>query len=177
LNASFCFIVLETQALRHKIGGMKMGTYKGNDKPNVIYGSSGKDTIYGYGGGDTLYGLDGNDTIFGGNGGDKIYGGDDVDKLYGGSGSDGFYFDTNDSGDVFDKEADTIEDFQNQDTIWLSGEYEYAGNTDSPGDDEYGIWAKGSDWVVTWKASGDKEWHDVIVKGDSPVGDVDFYFV
>jgi Ca2+-binding RTX toxin-like protein len=153
-----------------------MGTYTGDDGPNVISGGSRNDKIYGYGGGDILYGNEGNDTLYGGTGSDKLYGGDDVDKLYGGSGADGFYFDTIDSGDVVDNEADIIQDFQNQDTIWLKGEYTYEDNTSVPSDDHYSIWQNGSDWVVTWKATDDDEWHDVTVKGDDPHGDIDFFF-
>jgi hypothetical protein len=32
-----------------------------------------------------------------------------------------------------------------------------------------------NEWVITWNAVGDAGWHDVLVKGDSPFGDIAFY--
>jgi Ca2+-binding RTX toxin-like protein len=66
----------------------------GNDKVNVIVGSSGDDTIYGYGGNDNISGGDGDDMIDGGNEtctgsmtlcGDTINGGSGNDTINGGN--------------------------------------------------------------------------------------------
>jgi Ca2+-binding RTX toxin-like protein len=100
-----------------------------------------------------------------------------VDKLYGGAGDDYFYFEKTDSGDIFDGKSDTIYDFNQSegDEIWLKGSYTYAGNTAAPADGQYSVWQKDGDYVVTWNAAGDAGYHDVIVKGDNPLGDVSFY--
>ena len=148
--------------------------WKGDD---TLYGGNGHDTLLGYDGYDKLYGGAGNDTLKGEKGPDDLYGGAGVDKLYGGAGDDYFYFGKTDSGDIFDKKADTIYDFnQSQgDEIWLKGSYTYAGNTSAPADGQYSVWTKDGDYVVTWNAAGDAGYHDVIVKGDNPEGDVSFY--
>jgi hypothetical protein len=79
------------------------------------------------------------------------------------------------SGDVNDGEADTIYDFKDEDQIWLKGSYSYAGNTSAPADGKYSIWTKDADYVVTWNAAGEAGYHDVIVKGDNPLGDISFW--
>ena len=73
--------------------------------------------------------------------------------------------------------SDTIYDFNQSegDEIWLKGSYTYAGNTAAPADGQYSVWTKGGDYVVTWNAAGDAGYHDVIVKGDNPQGDISFY--
>jgi len=165
----------------------------GDDGNDVLYGWNGNDTLDGWKGNDTLYGENGNDYLLGYDGYDKLYGGagndtlkgegtyDDlsggagVDQLYGGAGADYFYFGKTDSGDVYDGKADTIHDFSDQDQIWLKGNYGYAGNDSTPSDGQYGIWQKGSDWIVTWNASNDSGYHDVVVKGGDPHGDISFY--
>jgi Ca2+-binding RTX toxin-like protein len=177
-----------------------MAVLNGTNGPNVLdaieYGDS-NDTIHGKGGNDTLAGYDGYDKLYGGAGNDKLYGegsyddlygGKGVDQLYGdtaylgvegndGDGADYFYFDTKDSGDIFDGKADTIHDFEEQDQIWLKGEYTYdASGTHAPGDGEFSIWQKGADYVVTWNAENDSGYHDVLVKGDAPTEyDISFY--
>ena len=100
-----------------------------------------------------------------------------MDKLYGGTGADWFYFEKTDSGDIFDKKSDTIYYFNQSegDEIWLKGSYTYAGNTSAPADGQYSVWTDNGDYVVTWNAAGDAGYHDVIVKGDNPEGDVSFY--
>jgi Ca2+-binding RTX toxin-like protein len=143
-----------------------------NDK---LYGQQDNDTLYGGTGYDKLYGGAKNDTLYGGGTYDDLYGGTGVDKLYGGPGADYFYFDTKDSGDIYDGKADTIYDFKNEDQIWLKGSYTYAGNTSAPADGQYSVWTKDGDYVVTWNAASDAGYHDIIVKGDSPLGDISFY--
>jgi Ca2+-binding RTX toxin-like protein len=146
--------------------------WKGDD---TLHGENGNDTLLGYDGYDKLYGGAGNDTLKGEGTFDDLYGGAGVDQLYGGAGADYFYFDKKDSGDINAGQADTIHDFKNEDQIWLKGSYAYAGNTAAPADGQYSIWAKGADFVVTWNASNDTGYHDVLVKGDNPLGDISFY--
>ena len=175
-----------------------MAVLNGTNGPNVLdaieYGDS-NDTIHGKGGNDTLAGYDGYDKLYGGAGNDKLYGegsyddlygGKGVDQLYGdtaylgvegndGDGADYFYFDTKDSGDIFDGKADTIHDFEEQDQIWLKGNYGYAGNDSTPSDGQYGIWQKGGDWIVTYNAVGEPGYNDIVVKGGDPHSDISFY--
>lgn len=141
-------------------------TAMGNAKANVITGSMFADKLYGMAGDDEINGRGGNDSIYGGAG---------VDTMNGGAGSDHFYFGVTDSGDVFANKADTIKNFSDADTIHLKGSYSFAGNTSTPSDGQYGIWQKGGDWVVTWNAVGDAGYHDVVVKGGNPTGDIAFY--
>ena len=153
-------------------GNDTLDGWKGND---TLYGEQGNDYLLGYDGHDNLYGDSGNDTLKGEKGADDLYGGAGVDKLYGGTGSDYFYFGKADSGDVYDGKADTIYDFSDHDQIWLKGNYSYAGDDSAPSDGEYGIWQKGDDWVVTWNAHNDSGYHDLVVKGGDPHGDISFY--
>jgi Ca2+-binding RTX toxin-like protein len=155
-------------------GNDTLDGWTGDDK---LYGGNGNDTLLGYDGYDQLYGGAGNDTLKGENGFDDLYGGAGVDKLYGGTGDDYFYFEKTDSGDIFDGKSDTIYDFNQSegDEIWLKGSYTYAGDTNAPADGQYSVWQKDGDYVVTWNAAGDVGYHDVIVKGDNPEGDVSFY--
>jgi Ca2+-binding RTX toxin-like protein len=156
------------------------------DTDDVLEGGAGDDIIAGYDGYDKLYGYAGNDKLYGEGYYDDLYGGTGVDQLYGdtaylgvegkdGNGMDYFYFDTKDSGDIFDGKSDTIHDFEDQDQIFLKGSYSYAGDTNAPSDGQYGIWENNGDWVVTWNASNDSGYHDVIVKGDDPHGDISLY--
>jgi len=154
---------------------------------NVMHGYGGDDLIAGYDGYDKLYGGSGNDELWGEGSYDDLYGGKGVDQLYGdtaylgvegndANGMDYFYFDTKDSGDIYQGKSDTIHDFESQDQIWLKGSYEYAGDTNAPGDGQYSIWEKDGESVVTWNAANDSGYHDVIVQGDDPTQyDVSFY--
>jgi len=149
--------------------------WKGNDK---LYGDSGNDTLYGEQDYDKLYGGDGDDTLYGGESYDDLYGGAGVDKLYGGYGTspDYFYFHTQDTGNVYQNKADTIYDFSDYDQIWLKGYYTYnSSGTSAPSDGQYSIWKKGTDWVVTYNAYNDAGYHDIVVKGGDPHGDISFF--
>jgi len=148
--------------------------WNGND---MLFGEAGNDTLYGETGYDKLYGGDGDDTLYGGGGYDDLHGGTGVDKLYGGDdgSADYFYFNTADTGDKYLGQADTIYDFKDVDQIWLQGNYTYAGNTSAPADGQYSIWQDGNDWVVTYNATTDSGFHDLIVKGDNPLGDISFF--
>jgi hypothetical protein len=155
---------------------------------DTIYGLGGNDILAGYDGYDKLYGGSGNDTLWGEGSFDDLYGGTGVDQLWGDApylgvegndpnGDDYFYFNTKDSGDIFAGKADTINDFETQDQIFLKGSYDkdYSG-TWAPADGDVSIWQKGSDWVVTWNSSSDTGYHDVLVKGDQPtLDDISFY--
>ncbi|MFP6849949.1 MAG: calcium-binding protein [Pseudomonas sp.] len=119
-------------------GGAGGDILNGGDDDDILYGEEGDDTLYGGlgadtlnggAGADTLYGNDGADTLNGGDGADILYGGDGADTLNGGLGIDllhgGFGVDTFvfTSGDESNTAAgiDTIDDFENGETIDLSG--------------------------------------------------------
>jgi|GEM_PF-5286119 len=82
-------------------------TIVGNDRPNIIRGTSGRDVIVARGGRDTIYGRGGNDLICAGKGRDLVRGGSGKDKIFGQSGNDklkgGAGFDRLDGGS--DKDA------------------------------------------------------------------------
>lgn len=63
-------------------------TIKGNNKNNVLNGTSGDDIICGFAGKDRINGRGGNDIIFGGKGDDVVTGAAGKDSLYGNSGND-----------------------------------------------------------------------------------------
>jgi len=154
---------------------------------DLMKGLGGNDILAGYDGNDKLEGGTGNDELWAEGGSDTLYGGTGVDQLYGDApylnvegydpnGADSFYFGKKDSGDIYQGKSDTIHDFESQDQIWLKGSYEYAGNTNAPGDGQYSIWEKDGESVVTWNAANDSGWHDVIVQGDDPTQyDISFY--
>jgi hypothetical protein len=158
-----------------------------SDTDDVMKGKGGNDLLAGYDGDDKLYGGAGKDELWAEGGDDKLYGGNGIDQLYGDTaylgvegndedGSDYFYFDTKDSGDIYEGKSDTIHDFEDQDQIFLKGSYSYAGDTNAPSDGQYGIWENNGDTVVTWNASNDSGYHDVIVKGEAPTeDDISFY--
>lgn len=163
----------------------------GDDGNDFIYGGTGSDTLTGgFGndhieggtGGDVLNGRDDADTLYGGDSNDRLNGGNDVDTLYGGAGGDIFEFTFPQTGDVSVGQADEIGDFQNADTITihtLSGvTYTYAGSVNNPGENQYSIWWNSSEdaWMLTWNSSLDSGYHDVIVRGDNPLGDVVLVF-
>jgi Ca2+-binding RTX toxin-like protein len=162
-------------------GNDTLDGWYGND---YLYGENGNDVLMGYYGNDylsggagydKLYGEADNDKLYGGDYYDDLYGGTGVDQMWGGTGSDYFYFYTGDTGNKFAGKADTISDFTDSDQIWLKGSYSYAGNTAGPADGQYSVWQSGSDWVVTYNAYNDAGYHDIIVKGDNPLGDISFF--
>src|SRR4051812_13370975 len=166
---------------------------------NSGYGDAGDDTILGGDGKDSLFGGSGDDYLSGGFNDDYLVGGPGVDQLYGGSNFpaegyiasdqppsvDTFVFDVwsysgssqPDTGDIFFNQADTIHDFGSEDSIVLLGDLSYAGNTLSPGEDQYSIWQKGPDWVVTYNSSSDSGFHDIVVQGADPHGHVELSFL
>ncbi|WP_336490034.1 calcium-binding protein [Methylobacterium nigriterrae] len=174
-------------------GNDTLDGWTGND---TLYGENGNDTLLGYDGQDTLYGGAGNDYLYGengydilkgGDGNDHLYGGASFDDLYGGKGvdtlsggndgsADYFYFDTQDTGDVYQGKADTITDFTDSDQIFLKGSYTYdASGTSAPGEGQYSIWQKDGNFVVTYNSTSDSGYHDIVVKGGDPHGDISFY--
>jgi len=123
-----------------------------------------------------LYGGADNDALNGGTGGDNLYGGTGTDVLTGGTGMDWFLFETADTGDINKAQADRILDFNHlEDTIWLKGSYTYSGENSGPVDGQYGVWNNGNGWVITWNSVDDTGWHDILVKGDSPLGSIAFF--
>ena len=162
----------DANALSGNAGDDFINSGPGDD---YIDAGSGDDALTGEVGNDRLTGGDGNDYMDGAAGSDWLAGGAGNDYMVGGSGSDSFNFWTTDSGDIYAGQADTISDFNDEDTIFLNGSYAYAGNTNEPADGQYGIWQNGSDWVVTWNAVNDSDWHDVTVQGANPVDDISFF--
>ena len=63
----------------------------GDDRDNILKGTSGSDYIKGLKGDDKIYGEGGSDYIEGDEGNDEIYGGDGIDRIHGGSGNDKIY--------------------------------------------------------------------------------------
>jgi Ca2+-binding RTX toxin-like protein len=156
-------------------GNDTLDGWTGND---TLYGEYGNDTLLGYTGYDKLYGGYGDDYLYGEGSYDDLYGGMGVDKMWGGNdgSADYFYFYTQDTGDVYQNKADTIYDFADVDQIWLKGTYSYnASGTSAPSDGQYSIWKKGADWVVTYNAYNDTGYHDILVKGADPHGDISFF--
>jgi Ca2+-binding RTX toxin-like protein len=92
----------------------------GSDGINVFDGAAGNDTLWGNGGNDTLKGGAGNDWLDGGAGKDRLHGGLGVDVLKGGNDPDIFVFDTNWN---TKGNADRIENYNKQDSIFLEDKY------------------------------------------------------
>jgi Ca2+-binding RTX toxin-like protein len=69
----------------------------GNNKDDIIIGSSLSETIYGLKGNDNIQGNGGDDVIYGGDGGDNIQGGSKVDKIFGQDGNDYLFADSSTS--------------------------------------------------------------------------------
>ena len=63
----------------------------GDEKDNIIKGTSGSDYIKGLGGNDKLYGRNGSDHMEGGAGDDEMYGDAGNDRMHGGKGRDRMY--------------------------------------------------------------------------------------
>jgi len=158
-------------------GGNGMDTVYGEDGFDKLYGGDDPDYITGGDDGDELYGGHGDDDLYGDAGFDSLYGGPGVDDLYGGLNGDSFIFYTADTGDHKLGHADTIWDFDEDDIIWLWGYYSFAGDTHTPEGGQVSIWQQGTDWVVTYNSTSpdDDVFHDIIVKGADPHGDIAFF--
>ena len=65
-----------------------MAEITGDDKSNVLTGTSGSDLIWGQGGNDFLRGLSGDDILHGGAGTDFLFGGKGDDRIFGEAGTD-----------------------------------------------------------------------------------------
>ena len=72
-------------------------TCNGNNKDDIIIGSSLSETIYGLKGNDNIQGNGGDDLIYGGDGSDNIQGGSKVDKIFGQDGNDYLFADSSTS--------------------------------------------------------------------------------
>jgi Ca2+-binding RTX toxin-like protein len=72
-------------------------TCNGNNKDDIIIGSSLSETIYGLKGNDNIQGNGGDDLIYGGEGADNIQGGSRVDKIFGQDGNDYLFADSSTS--------------------------------------------------------------------------------
>ena len=142
-------------------GGTGNDTLEGGAGIDTLYGEAGNDYINGYIGNETYYGGAGSDSLLGNSGNDSLYGGAGIDTLEGGAGSDSFYFDAQDTGDYFasPSQADTIQDFNNDDNIYLNGVSSFTISTLAVG------------WLVTWQDAS-FNYHDIYVLGDDPTGDV-----
>lgn len=156
------------------LGGAGSDLIDGGQGNDVLNGDNGDDVLYGGAGNDYLNGGAGDDTLYGGTGSDQIIGDTGIDDLYGGEGADSFIFRDADTGDYFAGRADTVDDFEDADTIHLPGSYAFAGDTTVPGDGQYGIWwnLHADAWTVTWNSPDDAGFHDLIVYGDNPHGDI-----
>jgi hypothetical protein len=53
--------------------------------------------------------------------------------------------------------------------------YTFAGDTSAPGEGQYSVWHNTKDWVITLNDVSDAGWHDIVVRGSSPLGDIAFY--
>jgi Ca2+-binding RTX toxin-like protein len=149
----------------------------GGANNDTLRGGEGRDTLYGDDGNDSLAGYMGRDTLDGGAGNDSLSGGVNADDLTGGSGSDQFWFLLGDTGNYTQGQADIISDFENADTIYIfapeSGLTD-AGSTSTPGDSQYSIFHdSGIDaWIIRWNVGG---YHDIVVHGDDPHGDLGWF--
>jgi Ca2+-binding RTX toxin-like protein len=155
------------------------GWYGSNDIDplQIFHGGSGNDQISGGRGSDHLYGGNHNDTLNGGQDGDELTGGAGADILIGGAGADQFFFGVADSGTVASGQADVIHDLEAADQIWLQGSYTFAGEDMTPGENQYSVWfdSKEGAWTLRWNAANDAGFHDIIVSGENPVGDISFF--
>lgn len=159
------------------------GATSGENFNAVKLGTSGKDIVlfntsvwnyYINGGADSdiIETGSGDDFLVGGRGSDSLAAGEGIDTLLGGAGADRFYFNTNDTGRLSVGKADTIADFGESDRIVLEGTYTFTGDMSAPDAGEYSISQRGSDFVLTYNASG--RLHDILVMGADPTGDVFF---
>ncbi len=90
--------------------------------------------------------------------------------MYGTAATDVFEFTSNTTGDVYKGQADTVKNFdEDHDFIHIPEGLAYGGATNSPTQGEYTVWEKDNEFVVTWYDNG---YHDIIVEGDNPLGDI-----
>jgi Ca2+-binding RTX toxin-like protein len=165
-------------------GGAGHDTILGWIGRDTLIGGSGDDRLEGEQDDDDLTGDDGSDVLMGGTGSDHLWGGTGVDQLYGDSGfggdgsTDWFSFNWPDTGDFYLGQADTIHDFEEVDRIMLgTSALTFAGDINNPGDGQYGIWRYGTDWMVTYNVRGDDVYHDIVVKGADPHGNIGYWIV
>lgn len=147
----------------------------GNDS---LSGGSGNDTVLGYTGNDRLNGGSGNDALDGEAGADTVFGGLGADDLWGGADSsqDRFFFATADTGSAALGQHDIIFDFTELDRIYLQGSYVFnASGTDTPAEGQYSIWQAEGGWVLTYNSVTDGIYHDILVYGANPAGNILFY--
>lgn len=168
-------------------GELGNDTLFGGDGWDWLDGGRGNDTLYGQSGNDTLLGFTANDTLFGGTGhdvlngevgADVLWGGLGVDNLWGGADTslDRFYFATADTGDASLGLHDIIFDFTEADRIYLQGNYAFnASGTQTPANGQYSISQVVGGWLVTYNAPTDVGYHDILVYGANPTGNVLFY--
>lgn len=90
--------------------------------------------------------------------------------MFGTSATDVFEFTNNTTGDVSQGQADTVKNFdEDHDFISVPDGFVFGGTTSSPSQGEYTVWESGSNYVVTWYDNG---YHDIVVEGDNPLGDI-----
>jgi len=106
-------------------------TLTGDDKPNVITGTSLVDTLNGDGGNDRLIGGKGDDTLNGNEGSDTLVGGEGNDNLIGGIGRDTLTGNEGNDCFLFQIEnpvvADRVTDFGESDVVSVTGRDLFAG--------------------------------------------------
>ncbi|WP_243368577.1 calcium-binding protein [Microvirga solisilvae] len=160
------------------LGGSGFDWLDGGSGADSLYGGSSDDTLLGYTGNDRLSGGSGDDVLDGETGADFIYGGTGVDDLWGGADNsvDRFYFATADTGSITQKRHDIIYDFTDADGIYLQGSYTFnSSGTRTPANGQYSIWQNGDGWVVTYNSPADSVYHDILVYGANPRGDIFFF--
>ena len=59
--------------------------------------------------------------------------------------------------------------------IWLKGSYSYGGDTHYPAENQYSIFQKDGNTYVSYNSTEDSGYHDILVKGADPHGDIQFW--
>ncbi|HZH08977.1 MAG TPA: calcium-binding protein [Microvirga sp.] len=160
------------------LGGQGSDWLDGGPGNDTLYGESGNDTLLGFTGNDLMYGGSGNDELDGESGSDVLWGGLGADDLWGGADTslDRFYFATADTGDASFGQHDIIFDFTEADRIYLQGSYTFnAGGTQTPANGQYSVSQVTGGWLVTYNSPTDAGYHDILVYGANPTGNVFFY--
>jgi Ca2+-binding RTX toxin-like protein len=157
-------------------GVLGKDSFIGDTGSDTAFGQGGADYVDGWLGKDWVFGGTRNDDVYGGAGSDDVVGNQGVNDLYGGGGANTFWFDTRDTGDIDINLADTIHNFTEKDIINLQGNYSPARtSTDEPREGKYSVWQDGSDYVVTYNSPQTNVWHDIIVQGADPTGNIVFF--
>lgn len=103
-----------------------------------------------------------------------IVAGTQKNYLLGTNEADAFVFNSDTTGDYYGskKLADQVYSFdESEDVIVIPDGMTYAGNSNSPGHNQYTVWTLNETFdVVTWK--DEKGYHDILVHGDNPLGEV-----